>query len=313
MSLTPSRATLSKLVSVAGTFVGIAGVAFVVKTLVARRHDVADAFSKVSVGNLVFSLLLGLAAMSSIGWIWVRMLTARGHHAPASKSMAWYFTGQLGKYVPGGIWPIVGRAEMATRGGISRSDAYSATALSMLTTYLAAIITIAFGSLAVWTYPIVGLGAVVFLGIVWLALGSNSVNNMTDTFITKVTKRPLSLPKRSRVVSLTVRHLPSWILMSLSTTVTAHAFGANISVGRMFFITSTSWLAGFVVVGVPGGIGVRESIFTALAGQVIGQPLAVSLALMSRVVFIAVDLIGAGISSLVSAISRKSHTPTQVD
>jgi len=207
----------------------------------------------------------------------------------------------------------VGRAEMATRGGIPRSDAYSATALSMLTTYLAAVVTIAVGSLMVWTYPIIGLGAVALLGIVWLALGSNSINNAADSIITKVTKRPLSLPARSRVVSLTARHLPSWMLMSFSTTVTAHAFGANISVGRMFFITSTSWLAGFVVVGVPGGIGVRESIFTALAGQIIGQPLAVSLALMSRVVFVAVDLIGAGISSVVSALSRKSVTHTQVN
>jgi hypothetical protein len=91
--------------------------------------------------------------------------------------------------------------------------------------------------------------------------------------------------------------------MSLSTSVTAMAFDAHISVFRMLFITSTSWLAGFVVVGVPGGIGVREAVFTSLANSVIGTPLAVSLALMSRVVFIAVDLMGALIANVVAKLS----------
>ncbi len=81
------------------------------------------------------------------------------------------------------------------------------------------------------------------------------------------------------------------------------AFDAHVSVFRMLFITSTAWLAGFVVVGVPGGIGVREAIFTSLASSVIGTPLAVSLALMSRVVFIAVDLTGALIANVVAKLS----------
>ena len=72
--------------------------------------------------------------------------------------------------------------------------------------------------------------------------------------------------------------------------------------------SSDLWLAGFVVVGVPGGIGVRESIFTALAGGTIGTPLAVSLALVSRVVFISVDLIGAAVSSAVAGASRDGST-----
>jgi hypothetical protein len=96
--------------------------------------------------------------------------------------------------------------------------------------------------------------------------------------------------------------------MSLSTSVTATAFGAKISIADMLFITSTSWLAGFVVVGVPGGIGVREAVFTSLAGGIIGTPLAVSLALMSRVVFITVDLTGALVSSVISRMNKSAKS-----
>jgi hypothetical protein len=103
-------------------------------------------------------------------------------------------------------------------------------------------------------------------------------------------------------------HVPAWLLMSLSTSVTATAFGAHIGIADMLFITTTSWLAGFVVVGVPGGIGVREAVFTSLAGGIIGTPMAVSLALMSRVVFIAVDLTGALVSSVISRTNKSAKT-----
>ena len=67
-------------------------------------------------------------------------------------------------------------------------------------------------------------------------------------------------------------------------------------------------IVGFVVVGVPGGIGVREAVFTSLAGSIIGTPMAVSLALMSRVVFIAVDLSGALISSIISRLNSSAKS-----
>ena len=50
--------------------------------------------------------------------------------------VTWYFVGEIGKYVPGGIWPVVGRAELARRGGHPRSGAYASVALSLGALYL---------------------------------------------------------------------------------------------------------------------------------------------------------------------------------
>ena len=284
--------------------IGVAGVAFVVRTLVHRWDEVTDAFSRADATPLAGSLLLGLAAMTIIGALWVRMLQSRGHHAPHMRAMSWYYVGQLGKYVPGGIWPIVGRAELAVRGGIPRGDAYRATGMSLMTTYAAATVAIALGALSSTSYLPVGGAVVTGLGTVWFVLGSAQVTDKVSALVLRVTKRTVTFPDRRRFFVLTAAHVPSWLLMSLSTSVTAHAFGATISPLRMLFITSLSWLAGFVVVGVPGGIGVRESIFTALAGSTVGTPVAVSLALVSRVVFIAVDIVGAALSSAVATASR---------
>ena len=300
MSNSNRRPLLAKLASIAGVLIGLAGVAFVVRTLLTKRDEVGDAFSQLNGVTLIASLLLGLCAMTLIGFLWTRMLVTRGHHAPPRSAMSWYFAGQLGKYVPGGIWPIVGRAELAVRGGVPRPDAYAATGLSMVTTYLAAALTICLGSLLSWTYPLVGILGFAAFALGFLAFSNATLRTKVLTVLNRVSPRAAALTEPRRLLILTVTHLPAWILMSLSTSVTASAFGADIGIMHMLFITSASWLAGFVVVGVPGGIGVRESVFTALAGTALTPGVAVSLALASRVVFIAVDLLGALVAHLIA-------------
>lgn len=295
---------LARLASVGGILIGIAGIAFVVRTIVTKRTEVSEAFSHLNGFTLIASLLLGLSAMTLIGYLWTRMLVTKGHHAPPRSAMAWYFAGQLGKYVPGGIWPIVGRAELATRGGVPRSDAYAATGLSMVTTYLAAALAICIGSLLSWSYPIAGIVGLAALALGFMTFSNSTLRAKVLSLLNRVSPRASALTEPRRLLVLTITHLPAWILMSLSTSVTATAFGADIGITHMLFITSASWLAGFVVVGVPGGIGVRESVFTALAGTALNPGLAVSLALASRVVFIAVDLLGALVANIVAKTTK---------
>ena len=304
MNESPRQRKLARVAPFVGVLIGVSGVAFVTRTLVSRWDDVRESFSRIDLLPLVASLLVGQAAMTLIGAVWVHLLQSRGHDAPRRRAMSWYYVGQLGKYVPGGIWPIVGRAELAVRGGVARGDAYRATAYSLISTYGAACVAVGIGSAASWTHPVVGL--VVLAGVVsgWFVLGSGKFIDRITSVTARLGGRSVSFPPRNEFFVLTAIHVPAWLMMSLSTSITARAFGAEISLARMLFVTSLSWLAGFVVVGVPGGIGVRESVFTALAGASIGTPLAVSLALVSRVVFISVDLVGAAVASAVAMASR---------
>jgi uncharacterized membrane protein YbhN (UPF0104 family) len=306
--MTRYRAIFNKLAPVLGLLIGLAGIAFVLRTLISQWDEVVDTFSQVDIPTLLVSLALGLGAMTTIGAIWVTMLQHRGHRLRHREAMAWYFTGQLGKYVPGGIWPIVGRGELAARSGIPRIDAYASTGLSLVTTYLGAVITIALAGLFTGDYLV--LSILIILGLVsgYVIFSNRQLRRIALGIVTKLSPTAQTLTDPNRLVRLSIMHVPAWVLMSLSTSVTASAFGIGISLIDMLFITSASWFVGFVVIGVPGGIGVREAVFTSLATGLIGAPGAVSLALMSRLVFIAVDVVGAGASSLLarSAKSRKT-------
>lgn len=299
----------TRIASAAGLLIGLAGIAFVVKTLVTKWDDVSQAFGDIDPINLLGSLALGLCAMTLIGTLWVSMLHARGHVVSRRQALSWYFTGQLGKYVPGGIWPIVGRAELAVRHDIPRSDAYASTGLSLVTTYLGAIIAIALGAIASRDHLPIAALIIVSLFVGYAVFSNDTLRTRVLSIAGRISPNLQSLTEPRRLATLAIAHVPAWILMSLSTSVTANAFGAKISITDMLFVTSASWLAGFVVVGVPGGIGVREAAFTSLASGMIGAPMAVSLALMSRVVFITVDLLGAAVSNVVARSAV--HSPNE--
>ena len=304
MPIPLSRSSLARIGSFIGVGIGIAGLAFVVRILTSKWTEVTDAFAQVDAANLAFSLILGLSGMTIIGSLWVAMLASRSQHMRHRTALSWYFTGQLGKYVPGGIWPIVGRAEFAVRNSVPRVDAYASTGLSLVSTYLAAIVAIALGALLTDDHQLIGISLSIALVIGYLAFANERLRLKVITVATRISPVAQSLTDPIRLAKLVLMHLPAWILMSLSTSVTASALGARIGIAEMLFITSTSWFVGFVVVGVPGGIGVREAVFTSMAGGIIGVPVAVSLALLSRVVFIAVDVSGAFVSTVVARSSR---------
>ena len=301
-----ARPRRTRIVSMVGILVGFVGIAFVIRTLMSSWDDVTDAYAQLDALGLLFSLALGLAAMTWIGVLWTRMLGNGSGRTPVvtRSALSWYFVGQLGKYVPGAIWPIVGRAEMATRAGVARGVAYGATGRSMATTYLGAALTVCLGSFASWTDPIIGGSFALGIIAAWWIATYSRVRHRIDRVVTRVIPSAPSLPDANDLAITAVRHMPAWILMSLSTSIVASAFQADIGIMHMMYVTSLSWLVGFVVVGVPGGLGVREAVFIALLGPTVGDGVAASIAIASRVVFIAVDLAGAAVSTVAARITR---------
>ena len=65
----------------------------------------------------------------------------------------------------------------------------------------------------------------------------------------------------------------------------AHALAIPVdSFAMLLAASAASWLAGFVVIGAPGGLGVREAAFVALAGGALGESHALLLIGFFRVV-----------------------------
>ena len=305
--------SIRALVSSIGLIIGLAGMAFLLRTMWTHRDEMKDSFSHLTWSSLVGAVFFAFMSMSYLGWMWGRLLLRRGYKVPRAQLVSWYYTGQLGKYVPGGVWAVVGRAEMAVRGGVPRADAYSVTGLSMFTTYSAAALCAALGSLLSWERPIIGAALLLALVVGLSVYAIAPLRQRLVGLLRKITSGTNELTAPRDMLALTIVQVPAWIMISLSTTITAHAFGAEVGVLHMFFVSSLSWLIGFLVIGAPGGLGVRESIFTGLLSASIGTSTALSLAVASRMIFVSVDFLGALIFNVIARKLKPtvSEVPTQ--
>lgn len=293
---------MKRLSRAAGIIIGLLGVVFVVRELARNWAEVIDATAGTAYGLLVLAYVVGLLGMTTIGAGWWGCLRVLGHRRPFLDALRRYFVGQLGKYVPGGIWPVVGRAEMARRGGVPAATAYGSTMLSLSLTYLAAVLL---SGLALVSGAGGGDGVawqpVLALLPIGIAILHPRVLGFVLGLLRRMSRRQLDVPVpgwRTSILLLVV-HLPAWMAVSGATWLVASALGSTApDLRNIVFATTLSWVVGFLAIPVPGGIGVREAVFVAAATSLPSPGVAAAVALVARVLFILVDLSGAGVTSL---------------
>lgn len=307
-----------------GMVIGLVAVAFVIRALFSEWDATKDALVGVSWGWLALGVFTATAAMVVIAWVWTDVIEALTQSTDTPERLpalsrvnlsARYFVGELGKYLPGGIWTVVGRSELARRGGINRAIAYSSVALSLIALYLAgagvaaALIPFDLAQQNHGMRTMVGLGVVILGGVV--ILHPKTLNLLLQN-AERITKRGLNLtiPPGRATGALVLRYVPAWIAIAASSYAVARAITPEASLPKVALATIASWIAGFVAVPVPAGGGVREAVFLALCGLPAGIGAAV--ALISRLLFVLIDAIGAAAGSFILRRSvATSPLPTE--
>ena len=289
----------------------VAAVAFVALALLQNWSETEKALKAADPWWIALALLFAFGSMIWMAWRWnAAMRAAGGEEASSSRVIGMFFLGELGKYVPGGIWSVLGRAELARRHGHSRTVAYSGVALSLVSCYSAAatvalILAIASSSTSspqIPWWPI----AIVFVG--GLALLHPSVHSPVVTALRRVSSRPLDVqsPGWPTSLRLTASYVPAWIGIAAASCFVTRSFGPHEEIARIGMAAVTGWIVGFIT-PTPGGIGVREAVFIGLAGLPLGTGAAVTI--LCRLVFISVDAIGAAIGWTVLRYAKESPLP----
>ena len=200
---------------------------------------------------------------------------------------------ELGKYLPGGIWPVVGRGELATRGGVSRTVAYASTLISLGVMCIGAALTCGLLS------PIVEIQAGsrlapnscccssrVPLGII--AVHPAHLRPVPEV-LTKATKGRFDARAGRRGAGCSglswSRSPAGW--QSARPPLWSLRRSASTQAARVAFAAIAAWIIGFLAVPVPAGAGIRELVFVWLSGLPGAEATAV--AAVARVMLILVD------------------------
>jgi uncharacterized membrane protein YbhN (UPF0104 family) len=289
---------------------GLVAAALAVWAVLARRAEVADAIGRLSAGWLLIALTATVANAALAGLMWNAVLRDLGTRLPLSVAARVFFVGQLGKYVPGSVWPMVMQAELASDHGVPRRRTAAATVASLLLAIASALLVV------VATLPFVPdvlprqFGWTPLLVVPLLVLLHPRVLvPLIDRALRIVGREPLE-QRTSTAGTLrgTGWAIGSWVCAGVQVAALAVPLGAPATAHTLALAAggyALAWAVGFVVVIAPAGAGAREVALAAVLSTVLGSGPVVVVVLVSRALFTLTDLALAGLGI---AVARRHPT-----
>jgi glycosyltransferase 2 family protein len=256
-------------------------------------------------------LMLGVIALG--GLMWSLLLRDQGAPTPLGTAMEIVAIAQIAKYLPGNVGHLLGQVALAGAAAIPLGVAVSTLLISTL--WLLAV-GLGVGALAVLQFADVlglpvwqGPGPLQLLGLgVLLAaspwLGIVAANRLLPALSCRLGGgRLLSVPRWSTGLALGAGFLFCFVVFGCMLVLQARwVFGIDQGDVLMFTLLFTAaWVAGYVVPGAPGGLGVREAVMLMLFTPVVGAGAAVGLGLTMRMATVAGD----GFAFVLGSASRR--------
>jgi uncharacterized membrane protein YbhN (UPF0104 family) len=258
-----------------------------VLAIVHRWADFRDSLSDLSWPVLVAAFALGVGNIGTAGIAWWVLLRDLGSHLPLPAALRVFFVSQLGKYLPGSVWPLLAQAELGLDRGVPRRRSV-VVGLVTIGTSLAAGLLVACATLP-FAAPQAAASrwwALLALPILLVMLHPRVIHACAQRGLRLLRRpeleRPISLPGLAAAMGVQVI---GWMLIGMQVALLAIALGAP--VGRVIPLalggTALAWCAGLLAIPVPAGVGIREATLVAALAPVLPAGAALVVALVSRV------------------------------
>lgn len=194
---------------------------------------------------------------------------------------------QIAKYVPGGIWFVVGSIYL----GKSEKLKEEIVALSIVVetglTFLVGILLFLLSiSLVEQKFSVNFLFMIPVFFLFLIALYPPFLNRLIN-FALGIVKRPAINLDISyfQILKLSIYFFGLWISQIIGFYFLINAI-YPIALSKIFNLAGAytlSWMTGFVVIFAPGGLGVREAMMTLLLSPILPAPLAIAISFIARV------------------------------
>ena len=250
---------------------------------------------KLLITIFICSVIYGLSEFL-LSFAWRRLLKMCGHKdISANTCNRIYGKSQIAKYIPGNVFHVVGRHILGSQAGIKNIVLAGATIYEILG-LISISVLIGFGGMIVF-----GLSNIYFsLYQIILILFSTIVITSLITALAPylMSLRGIILPYRGiwdaviNISKIYVFYFLFFLIAGLLLVIIVNLFlDININlIAKLIVIFSIAWLAGFIIPGAPGGIGVREAVIIFFITPIIGEAQSVAIAIALRFVTLLGDV-----------------------
>ncbi|MEP7017986.1 MAG: lysylphosphatidylglycerol synthase domain-containing protein [Actinomycetota bacterium] len=277
-----------------------------------RRDELVLALGHLGPLSVGFSLLFGMLGTCVSYLLWRQILLGLGVEPPLSGSFRVFFVGQLGKYLPGSVWPVVAQMAYGKTKGIARRTILAANALTLALSLAVGLI------LGAVLLPFSSTSALrtfrwffLFLPFLLALLHPRTIPGLLDWLFKRIGRPPLGERLAwSAMWRAAAWALLSWILLGL------HLFaltgGLGVTGPRVLAATIGGFAlaasAGVLFVPAPAGAGIRDVVLIATLGVSMTGAQALGIGLASRVLLIVVDLLMAALAVFGAGLLRRDRS-----
>jgi hypothetical protein len=190
---------------------------------------------------------------------------------------------QIAAMVPGKIWGFAGLVGLLSARGIPNRDSVLVILLHTLLTLSAAVFVGTCGLIPIigWTYTLLGLVPAILLlaGRSWC-----------DTWRSHFFMGSSPLPSSFSVLHMLLIGAVSWVVVSTCFALLVHSAVGRWPVSPVLVASAfaAGYVGGVVSLITPSGLGIREGIITIILGPALGDDKTLALAIVFRVVHMAV-------------------------
>jgi uncharacterized membrane protein YbhN (UPF0104 family) len=296
---------------------GALAVVLLVAALASQWDEITEALERLTPASVAGAFAFVLAGLLANMLSWREVLAGLGNRLPVVDGARVYLLSQLGKYLPGSLWPVVAQIELARDHGVSRVRsavaAVVALAVGAVVGVSVAVAGLAGGSgesdVSWWWAVLAGAVAVAVLrprALGWLLRTAFRLVGRPDTEV-EIDGRAVA---RSAAWSLAM-----WLLLGAQVWLLARDLDADAN--HLFVLSvgayAAAWVVGLLVVIAPAGAGAREAALVVALGSALSRPDALALAVVSRML----TMVGDGACGLLAVVSarrarRRSPAPAPI-
>ncbi len=244
---------------------------------------------------LICSIFYGISEFI-LSFNWRRLLIFCGHqNISLSLCNSIYGKSQIAKYIPGNIFHVVGRHMLGRQAGIKHVVLAAATIYEILGLVLASL-AIGFIGMAIFNLVNIYFNFYEIMGILILTIIISFLFIIAAPLIMKSSK--IVLPFNgiwnsvSNISIIYIYYFLFFFIAGLLLIIIVNIFLSIklIIAAKLIVIFSLAWVAGFIIPGAPGGIGVREVVLIFFLSPIIGEPEGIAVAIALRFVTLLGDI-----------------------
>ncbi len=269
---TPRNSRLLFLAKIAFAVAVVVAVAYALvrewQPVTAAMHEARPRWGVLALSGAIvlanYALLIEAWRIVLAGWEGER----RGAAAPALgfwESARIWSVSNLGRYIPGKVWQMGSMAVMAQERGVSGITAAGAAVVVTLINTVAGFVVLALTGAGVLHVPPLGIAVIALLGLGLLF--APRLIPWLGSLAGRLLRRPIVVGRipHTAIWLAALISAASWVVYGVAFRVMAvGALGsATGAVGTYIAVFTASYLAGFLALIAPGGVGVREIVMFA--------------------------------------------------